>query len=78
MDRPLSFLTCGEAGKCVLNFQANFSEVFEMSSLNDGSSDIQIRLQVSNFFYEHNTLMHKDQPLRDKPLKMAFGSTEKP
>ena len=38
----------GEAGKRVLKFQANFSEVFEALSSNDGSNFIQIRLRVSN------------------------------
>ena len=47
-DRTSSFLTYGEAGKRVLKFQANFSEVFEVLSSNDGSNFIQIRLLVSN------------------------------
>ena len=47
-DGTSSLLACGEAGKCVLKFQANFSEVFEVFSSNDGSNYIQIRLQVSN------------------------------
>ena len=34
----------------MLKFQANFSEVFEVLSSNDGSSYIQIRLEVSNLF----------------------------
>ena len=39
-DRTSSFLTYGEAGKRVLNFQANFrlGEVFEVLSSNDGSN----------------------------------------
>ena len=45
-----------------------------MLSANDGSNFIQIRLAVSNL----NTVMHMDQPLTDKPLKTAFGNTEKP
>ena len=47
-DRTSSFLTYDEAGKRVLKFQANFSEVFEVLSSNDGSNFIQIRLVVSN------------------------------
>ena len=46
-DRTSSFLAYGGAGKRVLKFQANFSEVFEVLSLNDGSNFIQIRLLVS-------------------------------
>ena len=61
----------------MLKVQANFSEVFEVLSSNDaGSNYIQIRLPT--FSSEHNTVMHVDQPLRVKPLKTAFGSTEKP
>ena len=47
-DCTSSFLTYGEAGKRVLKFQANFSEVFEVLSSNDRSNFIQIRLLVSN------------------------------
>ena len=47
-DRTSSFLTYGEAGKRVLKFLANISEVFEVLSSNDGSNFIQIRLLVSN------------------------------
>ena len=47
-DRTSSFLAYAEAGKPELKFQANFSEVFEVLSLNDGSNFIQIRLPVSN------------------------------
>ena len=46
-DRTLSFLPYDEAGKLELKFQANFSEVFEMLSLNDGPNFIEIRLVVS-------------------------------
>ena len=60
-----------ETGKRVLKFRANFSEVFKALSLNNGPNFIQIRLLVSY------TVMHVDQLLRDKPLKTAFGSTEK-
>ena len=35
-DRTSSFLSYGEAGKFQLKFQANFSEVFEVLSSNDG------------------------------------------
>ena len=76
-DRTSSFLAYGEAGKRELKFQANFSEVFEVLSLNDGSNFIQIRLLVSNPHY-HNTVMHVGKSRRDKPLKTAFGITEKP
>ena len=34
-DHTSSFLVCGKAGKRVLEFQANFSEVFEVLSSND-------------------------------------------
>ena len=61
----------------MLKFQANFSEVFEVLSSNDGPNFIQIQLEVSNL-YTNITVMHMDQPLRDKPLKTVFGSTEKP
>ena len=44
-NRTSSLLAYGEAGKGVLNFQANFSEVFEVLSSNDASNYIQIRLQ---------------------------------
>ena len=47
-DRTSPFLTYGEAGKRVLKFQANISEVFEVLSSKDGSNFIQIRLLVSN------------------------------
>ena len=47
-DRTSSFLTYGEAGNRVPKFQANFSEVFEVLSSNDGSNFIQIRRLVSN------------------------------
>ena len=47
-DRTSSFLPFGEAGKRVLKFQANFSEVFEVLSSNEGLNFIQIRLLVSN------------------------------
>ena len=47
-DHTSSFLTYGEAGKRVLKFQANFRDVFEVLSSNDGSNFIQIRLAVSN------------------------------
>ena len=46
-DRTSSFLQYGEAGKLELKFQANFSEVFEVLSLNDGPNFIEIRLVVS-------------------------------
>ena len=73
------FLVYGEAGKRVLKFQANFSEVFEVLSSNDGSNiNIQIRLQVFQPCDLHNSVLHVHQPLRDKPLKTAFGSSEKP
>ena len=35
-----------EVGKRVIKFQANFTEVFEVLYLSDGSNYIQIRLQV--------------------------------
>ena len=76
-DRTSSFLTYGEAGKRVPKFQANFSKVFEVLSSNDGSNFIQIWLLVSNLLINIIQLMNVDQPLRDKPLKTAFGSTEK-
>ena len=34
-DHASSFLVCGKAGKHMLEFQANFSEVFEVLSSND-------------------------------------------
>ena len=77
-DRTSSFLTSGEAGKRVLKFQANICEVFEVLSSNDGSNSIQIRLVVSNLVITDNTVMHVGKSLRDKLLKTAFGSTEKP
>ena len=46
-DRTSSFLPYGEAGKRELKFQANFSEVFEVLSSNDGPNLIEIRLVVS-------------------------------
>ena len=46
-DRTSSFLPYVEASKRELKFQANFSEVFEVLSLNDGSNFIEIRLVVS-------------------------------
>ena len=46
-DRTSSSLSYGEAGKPELKFQANFSEVFEVLSLNDGQNFIEIRLAVS-------------------------------
>ena len=46
-DRTSSFLPYGEAGKREVKFQANFSEVFEVLSPNDGPNVIQIRLEVS-------------------------------
>ena len=46
-DRTSSLLPYGEAGKRELKFQAHFSEVFEVISLNDGPNFIQIRLVVS-------------------------------
>ena len=41
-----SFLAYDEARKSVLEFQANFSEVFEVLYSNDGANYVQIRLQV--------------------------------
>ena len=72
------FLCIWRAVKRVLKFQVNFSEVSKVLSSNDGSNYIQIRLQVFQPCHLHNTVLHVDQPLRDKPLKMAFGSSEKP
>ena len=46
-DRTSSLLPYGEAGKRELKFQANFSEVFEVLSSNDGPNLIEIRLAVS-------------------------------
>ena len=46
-DSTSSFLPYVEAGKRELKFQANFSEVFEVLSLNDGPNFIEIRLVVS-------------------------------
>ena len=46
-DRTSSFLPYGEAGKRELKFQANFSKVFEVLSLNDSPNFIEIRLVVS-------------------------------
>ena len=46
-DGTSSFLPYGEAGKRELKFQANFSAVFEVLSLNDGPNFIEIRLVVS-------------------------------
>ena len=46
-DCTSSFLPYGEAGKQELKFQANFSEVSEVLSLNDGPNFIEIRLVVS-------------------------------
>ena len=45
-DRTSSFLAYGKAGKRVLEFQANFSEVIEVFSSNDRSNYVQIGLQV--------------------------------
>ena len=59
----LSWHFIGEAGKRVLKFQANFSEVSEVLSSNDGSNCIQIRLQVFQPCHLHNTVQHADQPL---------------
>ena len=50
-DCTSSFLPYGEAGKRVLKFQANFSEVFEVLSLNDEPNFIEIRLFVSYLFH---------------------------
>ena len=76
-DRTSSFLACGKKGNHVLEFQANFSEVFEMLSSNDGSNYIPIRLEVFQPSHLHSTELHVDQPQRDKPLKTAFGGSEK-
>ena len=38
----------------------------------------QIGLQVFQPSYLHTTVLYMDQPLRDKLLKAAFGSSEKP
>ena len=46
-DHTSSFLPYVEAGKRELKLQANFSEVFAVLSLNDGSNFIEIRLVVS-------------------------------
>ena len=43
-DRTSSFFPYGEAGKQELKFQANFSKVFEVLSLNDGSNFIAINI----------------------------------
>ena len=45
-DPTSSFFPYGEVGKRELKFQANFSEVFEVLSLNDGPNFIEIRLVV--------------------------------
>ena len=46
-DRTSFFLPYDKAGKRELKFQANFSEVFEVLSLNDRPNFIEIRLVVS-------------------------------
>ena len=46
-----------------------------MLSSNDGSNYIQI--QVFQTFHLHNTVLHVNQPLQDKPFTTAFGSSEK-
>ena len=37
-DHTSSFLVHGKAGKCVLEFQVNFSKIFVMLSSNDRSN----------------------------------------
>ena len=76
-DRTSSFLAYGEAGKHVLESQANFSEVDELLSSHDVSNFIPIGLQVFPPSHLHRTQLHVDQPQRDKPLKTPFGSSEK-
>ena len=46
-DRTSSLLPYVEAGKRELKFQANFSEVFEVLSLDEEPYFIEIRLAVS-------------------------------
>ena len=53
----------------MLEFQVNFSKVFVMLSSNDRSN---WTLSL------HSIVLHVDHLLRDKPLKTAFGSSEKP
>ena len=48
-DRTSSFLPYDEADKRELKFQGNFSEIFEVLSLNDSPNFIEIRLVVSYF-----------------------------
>ena len=60
-----------------LSFKQNFSEGFEVLSSKDESNYIQIRVQVFQTFHLHNTVLHVDQPLRDKPFTTTFGSSEK-
>ena len=76
-DWASSFLGCGEEGNHVLEFQVNVSQVFKVLS----SDFIQIGLQIFHPFflaYTKYTVLHMHQPLRDRPFKMAFGSSEKP
>ena len=75
-DRTSSFLTYGEAGKRVLKFQANFSRFSKYSSQMTGQISFKFDFEFPIFHF--STVMYVDQPLRDKPLKTAFGSTEKP
>ena len=73
-----SFLAYGEAGKRVLHFQADLSEVcLEYSSITNRGSD------WTSIFSDlltdlHSTVLQVDKLLRDKTLKTAFGSSEKP
>ena len=74
-DCTSSFLAYDEAGKLVLKFRANFSEVIEVISSKDQSNYVQIGLQVVQPCHLHNyTVLHVDQPPRDKPLKTALRS----
>ena len=71
-----SFLAYDEAGKRVIQFQAYLSEVFLCSP------QLQMAGQIGFQFFRpshlHSTVLQVDQPLRDKPFKTAFGSSEKP
>ena len=59
-DRTSSVLAYGEEGNHVLEFQTNFSEVFEVLSSNDGPNVNQIGLHVFQPSHLHSTELHVD------------------
>ena len=66
------FLVYGEAGKCVLEFQANFSEVFEVFSSNNRSNWTSSFPTLTSHL--HSTVLQMDQPLRDNCSKQLLGA----